>query len=405
MKFWRVMDSCWRHGHRARLLENGEAYFARVFEAIDAAQREILLETFIWFEDKVGIALQQRLIAAARRGVRVHFLVDAFGSPDLSEDFLRALTDAGVQLRMFDRQPTLFGIRLNVFRRMHRKLVVIDERIGFVGGINYSADHLEDFGPTAKQDYAVEVEGPVVADIHAFMRHAIATRGTGERWEPDTTHETGKPAGSADVCFLPRDNGRRSRSIEHAYREAFRAARQEIVIANAYFFPGYGFLRDLRDAARRGVKVQLIFQGEPDTPMALIAARWLYRHLVDAGVRIHEYCQRPFHGKVAVIDGEWSTVGSSNLDPLSLSLNLEANVFIRDREFAGDLRRRLGTLIDNHCREVDPADVPRGRFWQPITRPLLFHVLRKFPEWAGWLPAHTPRTALVRPGDSKDPSK
>ena len=405
MKFWRVMDSCWRHGHRARLLENGEAYFARVFEAIDAAQREILLETFIWFEDKVGIALQQRLIAAARRGVRVHFLVDAFGSPDLSEDFLRALTEAGVQLRMFDRQPTLFGIRLNVFRRMHRKLVVIDERIGFVGGINYSADHLEDFGPTAKQDYAVEVEGPVVADIHAFMRHAIATRGTGERWEPDTTHETGKPAGNADVCFLPRDNGRRSRSIEQAYREAFRAARQEIVIANAYFFPGYGFLRDLRDAARRGVKVQLIFQGEPDTPMALIAARWLYRHLVDAGVRIHEYCQRPFHGKVAVIDGEWSTVGSSNLDPLSLSLNLEANVFIRDREFAGDLRRRLGTLIDNHCKEVDPADVPRGRFWQPITRPLLFHVLRKFPEWAGWLPAHTPRTALVRPDDSEDSSK
>ncbi|WP_320415207.1 cardiolipin synthase ClsB [Lysobacter changpingensis] len=405
MKFWRVMDSCWRHGHRARLLENGEAYFARVFEAIDAAQREILLETFIWFEDKVGIALQQRLIEAARRGVRVHFLVDAFGSPDLSEDFLRALTEAGVQLRMFDRQPTLFGIRLNVFRRMHRKLVVIDERIGFVGGINYSADHLEDFGPTAKQDYAVEVEGPVVADIHAFMRHAIATRGTGERWEPDTTHETGKPAGNADVCFLPRDNGRRSRSIEQAYREAFRAARQEIVIANAYFFPGYGFLRDLRDAARRGVKVQLIFQGEPDTPMALIAARWLYRHLVDAGVRIHEYCQRPFHGKVAVIDDEWSTVGSSNLDPLSLSLNLEANVFIRDREFAGDLRRRLGTLIDNHCKEVDPADVPRGRFWQPITRPLLFHVLRKFPEWAGWLPAHTPRTALVRPDDSEDSSK
>jgi cardiolipin synthase len=399
------MDSCWRHGHRARLLENGEAYFARVFEAIDAAQREILLETFNWFEDKVGIALQQRLIAAARRGVRVHFLVDAFGSPDLSEDFLRALTEAGVQLRMFDRQPTLFGIRLNVFRRMHRKLVVIDERIGFVGGINYSADHLEDFGPTAKQDYAVEVEGPVVADIHAFMRHAIATRGTGERWEPDTTHETGKPAGNADVCFLPRDNGRRSRSIEQAYREAFRAARQEIVIANAYFFPGYGFLRDLRDAARRGVKVQLIFQGEPDTPMALIAARWLYRHLIDAGVRIHEYCQRPFHGKVAVIDDEWSTVGSSNLDPLSLSLNLEANVFIRDREFAGDLRRRLGTLIDNHCKEVDPADVPRGRFWQPITRPLLFHVLRKFPEWAGWLPAHTPRTALVRPDDSEDSSK
>jgi cardiolipin synthase len=286
---------------------------------------------------------------------------------------------------------------------MHRKLVAVDERIAFVGGINYSADHLADFGPTAKQDYAVEVEGPAVADIVSFMRQAMVTRGTGERWQPDGTADAHAAAGEADVCFLPRDNGRRSRSIERAYRQAFRDARREIVIANAYFFPGYGFLRDLRDAARRGVKVCLIFQGEPDTPLALMAARALYRHLVDAGVHIFEYCERPFHGKVAVIDEEWSTVGSSNLDPLSLSLNLEANVFIRDAAFARDLRGRLRCLMDDHCRAVDPADVPRGRFWQPVTRPLLFHVLRKFPQWAGWLPAHTPRTALLHPPQDAEP--
>ncbi|WP_342316550.1 cardiolipin synthase ClsB [Lysobacter sp. FW306-1B-D06B] len=403
MRWSRGIDSCWRRGHRVRLLENGEDYFARVFEAIDAAQREVLLETFIWFEDKVGLQLKDRLVAAAQRGVRVHFLVDAFGSPDLSEDFVQALTSAGVELRMYDRQPTLFGIRMNVFRRMHRKLVVVDETIGFVGGINYSADHLADFGPTAKQDYAVEVEGPVVADMVSFLRQAMVTRGTGERWQPDGAADARQAAGSADVCFLPRDNGRRSRSIEWAYRQAFREARREIVIANAYFFPGYGFLRDLRDAARRGVKVRLIFQGEPDTPLALMAARALYRHLVDAGVCIFEYCERPFHGKVAVIDEEWCTVGSSNLDPLSLSLNLEANVFIRDADFARELHGRLQALIDRHCRAVDPAGVPRGRFWQPLTRPLLFHVLRRFPSWAGWLPAHTPRTKLVTPPEDASP--
>ena len=401
MRRWRAIDSCWRHGHRVRLLENGEDYFARVFEAIDAARHEVLLETFIWFEDKVGIALKDRLVAAAQRGVRVHFLVDAFGSPDLSDAFIEELTTAGVQLRMFDRQPTLMGVRLNVFRRMHRKIVAIDETIAFVGGINYSADHLADFGPTAKQDYAVEVEGPVVADIVSFLHRATVTRGTGERWGP-ARDDGAKGEGPADVCFLPRDNGRRSRAIEQAYRQAFRDARHEIVIANAYFFPGYGFLRDLRGAARRGVKVQLIFQGEPDTPMALIAARWLYRYLVDAGVHIFEYCERPFHGKVAVIDGEWSTVGSSNLDPLSLSLNLEANVFVRDAAFARDLRQRLGTLIEDHCKAIEPDSVPRGRFWQPLTRPLLFHVLRNFPQWAGWLPAHKPKTALVRPPDDAD---
>ncbi|HEY5803904.1 MAG TPA: cardiolipin synthase ClsB [Lysobacter sp.] len=390
--------AAWRRGNRVRLLENGEEYFARVFEAIDAARSEILLETFILFEDKVGTDLQRRLVAAAGRGVSVQLLVDGYGSPDLSPEFLEQLCNAGAKLRLYDQQPTVLGVRLNVFRRMHRKLVVIDDDIAFVGGINYSADHLADFGPTAKQDYAVELEGPVVDDIAGFMRAAIASRGIGDRWFPAPA-ASGEGAGDAEVVFVPRDNARSSRSIEREYRQALRAAQHEVVIANAYFFPGYGLLRDLRDAARRGVKVHLIFQGEPDTQLALVAARSLYRHLVDAGVCIHEYCARPFHGKVAVIDGEWSTVGSSNLDPLSLSLNLEANVFVRDREFASVLRERLGVLLDRDCQAVDPASVPRGRFWQPLTRPLLFHVLRRFPAWAGWLPAHTPRTALVRPSN------
>ncbi|HEY0334708.1 MAG TPA: cardiolipin synthase ClsB [Stenotrophomonas sp.] len=396
MRGARYLDMCWRSGHRVCLLENGEAYFARVFEAIDAAQREVLLETFIWFEDKVGNALKVHLVAAARRGVRVHLLVDAFGSPDLSPEFVSELAEAGVELRLFDPKPRVLGVRLNVFRRLHRKLVVVDEAIAWVGGINYSADHLADFGPEAKQDYAVEVEGPVVADIVSFMRHAESTGGTGERWQPVGQLADAPAAGKAGVCFLPRDNGRRSRSIELAYRQAFREAKREIVIANAYFFPGYGFLRDLRSAAQRGVRVCMIFQGQPDTPMALIAARALYRHLVDAGVHVFEYCERPFHGKVAVIDGIWSTVGSSNLDPLSLALNLEANVFVRDADFATELHRCLDRLMADHCREIPPDRVPKERWWQRLTQPVLFHVLRNFPAWARLLSTHRPRTTLIR---------
>ncbi len=225
-------------------------------------------------------------------------------------------------------------MRLHVFRRMHRKLLVVDGELAFVGGINFSADHLLDFGPTAKQDYAVELRGPVVADIHGFARAA-----SGFAWHrrilapPVGATTDASHAGDADVMFVLRDN--RRRHDRHRARIPPRHPRRarEVVIANAYFFPGYGFLRDLRDAARRGVKVSLIFQGEPDMQVALSAARSLYRHLVDADVRIHEYCERPFHGKVALIDDDWATVGSSNLDPLSLSLNLEANVFIRDARF------------------------------------------------------------------------
>jgi cardiolipin synthase len=392
----RRAEGCWRPGNRIELLENGEEFFARAFAAIAAARSEILIETFILFEDKVGNELHRLLVDAARRGVRVELTVDGYGSPSFSDGFLAALADAGVRFRAYDHRPTLLGVRTNVFRRLHRKLLVVDGKLAFVGGINFSADHLTDFGPAAKQDYAVELEGPIVADIRGFALAALESDGTGRDWRPAAT-AAGERTGDADAMLLLRDNARRSTSIEHEYRRAIRAARNEVVIANAYFFPGYGFLRDLRHAARRGVRVSLLVQGEPDTPLALRAARTLYPHLVEAGVCIHEYCQRPFHGKVAWVDDAWATVGSSNLDPLSLSLNLEANVFVRSPAFNRALRARIGTLIEHHCRAVDPAGVPRRTLWQRLTRPLLFHVLRRFPRWAGLLPAHTPRVALLRP--------
>ena len=383
--------------HKLRLLENGEEFFARVNEVVSKAREEILLETFILFEDKVGLELQQRLVAAARRGVRVELTVDGYGSPGYSPEFVSALAGAGARLRVFDPHRPLLGMRMHVFRRLHRKLLVVDGERAFVGGINFGADHLADFGPLAKQDYSVEIEGPLVATVRGFMRTALEGEGTGERWRAPRHQQHDA------VRFVVRDNHRNTRAIEAEYRQAIRAAREEVIIANAYFFPGYGFLRDLRNAARRGVAVTLIVQGEPDTPIAQTAARKLYRHLVDAGVGIREYCRRPFHGKVAVIDGEWATVGSSNLDPLSLSLNLEANVFVRDRAFAADLRARLHALLEHDCQVVDQARMPPWRPWHVLTRPLLFHFLRRFPDWAGLLPAHTPATALLRPGSDGEP--
>ena len=248
----------------------------------------------------------------------------------------------------------------------------------------------------AKQDYAIELEGPVVADIHSFALSAIASRGTGESWQHPWAAGEGSRAGSADVLFLLRDNGRHQNTIEREYLRTISAARHEVIIANAYFFPGYGFLHELRAAARRGVTVRLICQGELDMQLAA-AGRTLYWHLLEAGVQIHEYCERPFHGKVAVVDDEWATVGSSNLDPLSLSLNLEANVFVRDAAFARHLRERLDELQERHCRPVDPCRIPRRKLWHKLTQPVVFHCVRHFPDWAGLLPAHTPKIALVRP--------
>ncbi len=381
----------WSEGNAFRLLENGEEFFPAVNEAIDQATFEVLIETFILFDDKVGQALRDALVRAAQRGVRVELLVDGYGSAELDDAFIASLTSVGVGFHVFDPATRLFGMRTNVVRRMHRKSVVVDGKVAFVGGINYGADHLADFGPEAKQDYAVRIEGPVVADIHQFVRDALAPVKPRRSWRKRRTRlkdaETAA-GGNAKAAFITRDNVNHPTLIEQHYRVAIRTAQREIVIANAYFFPGYRFLRDLRSAAKRGVKVRLILQGEPDMPVAKMAASMLYDYLLSAGVEIYEYCVRPLHGKVAIADEEWSTVGSSNLDPLSLALNLEANVMIRDPDFTHHLRERLQVLIDQHCTQIKPNERPRRKIYRTFLGVLVFHFLRRFPAWASSLPRH-----------------
>ncbi len=416
----------WIPGNQLTLLENGETYYPRVFAAIAGAERDVFVETFIWFVDPVGLRLRDALIAAARRGAEVHVLFDGWGSPDLDGGFMQPLLDAGVKLRAFEPARRLFGARVNMLRRMHRKIVVVDGQRAFVGGINYSHDHLRAYGAEAKQDYAVEIAGPLVEEIHAFC---LATLGTPqprpERWRrvarharddsrfprlrsaarglldrvvaspPDAWHAASSTGALA--AFVTRDNHFHRDDIERQYRIAIRVARQRIVIANAYFFPGWRLLRDLRHAVRRGVRVDLVLQGHPDMPIVKTAASLLYGHLMRAGVRIHEYCERPMHGKVAVIDDEWATVGSSNLDPISLGLNLEANVFVVDRTFASHLREHLDLLIAERCRVVElPRPGPVLAVWISLRSAIVFHFLRRFPAWALRLPAQAATIASLR---------
>ncbi|MCK9814775.1 MAG: cardiolipin synthase ClsB [Candidatus Pseudomonas colombiensis] len=397
----------WHNNNRIELLENGEAYFPRVFEALRQAQEEILLETFILFEDKVGNELQQILIEAAQRGVRVSVSLDGFGCGELSQSFLGALSSAGVRLQMFDPARPILGVRTNWFRRLHRKIVVVDGSLAFIGGINFSADHLADFGPEAKQDYAVLIEGPAVIDIHHFALQQSGRPARARYWWQRRSRRRAELAQTdhqGQVRLVYRDNREHRSDIEEVYLHVLRGARQRVVIANAYFFPGFRLLREIRNAARRGVEVRLILQGEPDMPIAKFAARLLYDYLLKDGVSIHEYCQRPLHGKVALVDDDWSTVGSSNLDPLSLALNLEANVLIRDRAFNHELFERLDCLSRDHCKAVTANPAPRGRLWRLTVGFVVFHCLRHFPAWAGGLPAHKPRLqAVTHPRQESQP--
>ncbi|HEX2013490.1 MAG TPA: cardiolipin synthase ClsB, partial [Roseateles sp.] len=301
-----------------------------------------------------------------------------------------------VHLHVFDPPPKL-SRRLRPFRRLHRKIVVIDGRVGFIGGINFSADHLADYGPEAKQDYAVHAEGPIVARLRREAQKLIApARGgpLGQPWWLPRQAEAPEalPAnGPARAQVVTRDNHRHRDDIERHYRRALHAAQHEVIIANAYFFPGYRLLKSLQRAARRGVRVHLILQGQPDILWATYAARMIYHRLIDAGVCIHEYRERPLHSKVALVDDEWATVGSSNLDPLSLALNLEANLMVRDRGFNAELREKLQPLMER-CERIQIEHTAARRWWWQLgVGALVFHVMRHFPRWAASLPAREQR--------------
>ncbi|EKM0374830.1 cardiolipin synthase ClsB [Cronobacter turicensis] len=392
------MKTTWRDGNHIELLENGDQFYPAVFDAIEKARSKVILETFIWFDDNVGRQLHEVILNAAQRGVSVEVLLDGYGSPDLSDEFVGTLTSAGVMFRYYDPRPRTMGMRTNVFRRMHRKIVVIDGEVAFVGGINYSAEHMSDYGPEAKQDYAVRVEGPVVQDIYHFVLSNLGEERVSRWWQRHYQQavENTTP-GEAQALFVWRDNNDHRDDIERHYLKMLANAKKEVIIANAYFFPGYRLLHAMRNAARRGVKVKLIVQGEPDMPIVKVGARLLYNYLVKGGVEVYEYLRRPLHGKVALMDDHWATVGSSNLDPLSLSLNLEANLIIHDTQFNQTLRDNLTRLIREDCKQVDESMMPKRTWWNLGKSVIVFHFLRHFPAMVGWLPAHTPKLAQVPP--------
>jgi cardiolipin synthase A/B len=376
--------SRWTTGNDLLLLENGEDFYPQLLGAIDAARTDVRIETFIWREDSVGRSIAAALIAAAERGVQVRITADGFGSAELSSEFLAPLVAAGVSVYLFDPQPALLGIQTNLFCRLHRKLAVIDDEVAFVGGINLCEQQLRRYGPQSMQDYAVRIVGPMVSDVAAVccrdeMARAASRR---RRWRgllKRFPRDLKRPGAQAQAAFVTRDNDRHTTDIETMYRVAIRGAQREILIACAYFFPGYRFIRALARAARRGVDVKLILQGNPDVLTSAIAASLLYDVLLAAGIRIFHYVERPLHAKLAVIDGRWATVGSSNLDPTSLGLNLEANVIVLDDAFGAAVKARLERLLDDHCEAV--ARPSRPSLLRPLVVGLLYHLTRRMSRW------------------------
>ena len=352
------------------LLQNGAAYFPQLCADIDAAQHSIYLETYIFAADETGRIVADALRRAAARGVEVRVLLDGYGSAELPQHWVDELSTVGVEVQWFRREISPFTLRrsrMRRLRRLHRKLAVMDGEVAFVAGINIINDvSVQDAFSSPRLDYAVRVQGVVAVEIHAAMRRLwgvvswASFRRRGKEIERFVL-DRAKQAVAPDITLVLRDNLRHRHDIEDAYRKAFDGAQREIIIANAYFLPGRVFLLALIQAAQRGVRVVLLLQGRVEYRVQHYATHALYDQLLATGVEIYEYQPSYLHAKVAVVDGQWATVGSSNIDPFSLLLAREANLVVQDAGFAGELRANLLAAIANDVVRIgDGYDVSRN---------------------------------------------
>ncbi|RPH44418.1 MAG: cardiolipin synthase ClsB [Burkholderiales bacterium] len=386
-------------GNEVVLLQSGAEFFPALVAAIDAAERIVRLETYIFSGDDAGLRVAGALARAAERGVDVRLMIDGFGTRELPPGIAKRLARAGVQVGVYAPMPRHFTLDRTRLRRLHRKQAAIDGRIAFVGGINV-LDDLWDPNHGALEhprlDYAVRLGGPVAASVDAAMSRLwwqVAVARAPLRAAGVARPRVGASAGADGAAaarlrtgmramLVLRDNIANRRAIERAYLKALGGARREVLIANAYFFPGRRFRRALVEAARRGVRVRLLLQGRAEYVLPHLATQALYDPLLRAGVEIVEYHRSFLHAKVAVID-DWATVGSSNIDPFSLLLAREANVMVIDAGFAATLRDRLLASMAEGGRPVLHDELAR----RPWTRRL-----------AGWFATQMLRLGVMVSG-------
>jgi cardiolipin synthase A/B len=343
-------------GNQIKLLRNGAEYFPALEAAIDGAVDEIYLQTYIYVADETGKRIGNALMRASERGVAVNLLLDGFGCKDLSKEYVGELEQAGVQVMFYRPKISPWTFKTRRLRRLHRKVVVVDGNVGFVGGINIIDDNDVPDQIAPRVDFAVQIKGAIlvsiVESVHKLWRRMAWTK---IQQAKVSNAKVGLQAPleakklGLKAAYVTRDNVLHRHDIEEAYLAAITQAKSEILIANAYFVPGKRFRKALLDAAKRGVIVKLLLQGRKEY-FLMFATHAFYSEFLNSGIEIFEYRKSFMHSKVAVVDNHWATVGSSNIDPFSLLLAHEANIVVQDTAFAAELRSEINASIDGAHR-------------------------------------------------------
>jgi len=372
-------------GNQVTLLRNGTEYFPALEAAIDSAQHEIYLQAYIYEADDTGLRIGAALKRAAQRSVSVNLLLDGFGSKSLPKDYVEELQTAGVEVMFYRPKISPLTLKRGRLRRLHVKVIIIDGRTAFIGGINIIDDmdvptHHDPHNIGPRIDYVVSVEGSLLPTIHAYAsrlwRHITWSQLKPVHAYP---HLPGQPtqrvAGNMRAAFVIRDNVLHRRDIEHAYLIAIAKAKSEIIIANAYFIPGRRFRKALLTAARRGVRVRLLLQGRMEY-FVMFATHAFYSVFLRNGIEIYEYRKSFMHSKVGVVDGQWATVGSSNIDPFSLLLAREANIVVQDSAFAAALRVDIEHSITDGAHKIQPEDWENGHIIKRVVSWIVYGLVR-----------------------------
>lgn len=359
-----------------RLVHSGKDYFDVLRGIIDNSQKILHLQTYIFADDETGADVVASLIRAARRGVVVFVLVDAYGSFPFSKEHKKSLIDAGVRFRLFSR---LFSSEnILVWRRLHHKIVVADGNLGLVGGINIANkyNHWQDAEPWL--DYAVLIKGEACQYLNLLCEAMFYRRRFKhlKTWELQAGTRS-LPESSPLIRFRRNDFLKRSQEVHETYAQAIANAERSIVLVASYFLPGRHLRKLLYKAAARGVKIQIILAGKSDVGSARLAQNYLFDFYSRSNIQIIEWQNSILHGKAMLVDDAWATIGSYNLNFLSRYISIELNVDIQQQDFARVFATHLNKIIsENHTNTYSPDQLQKKNWWKQFKMWLAYNFYR-----------------------------
>ncbi len=364
----------YNNNNKVTLIKSGKIYFDRIIELIKNAHKKIHIQTYIFLEDETGKKVAEELIAAAKRKVEIYLLVDGYASKSISTSLINKLISAGIHFRFF--RPFLKSNFRYFTRRLHHKIIVIDNNIGIVGGLNIADRYNDVQNIKAWLDFAVIIEGETVEELdqlceNMWQNDSFETNHHIKNDHPFTYHF--KKEEKSDIRIRLNDWLKHKSQISAAYIEMFRKAKKEITILCSYFLPGRVMRRQMMRAVKRGVVVKVVVAGPSDVWIAKNAERWLYDWLLRNKIQIFEYQNNILHGKIAVYDDTAATIGSYNINNLSTYSSIELNVDIKNTFFAKQVKETINEIIENHCKNITEKEHKKSN-----------NIIKQFSRWLSY---------------------